>query len=300
MPLSDPQALRRAFGHYMTGVTVVTACTPDGTPVGFTANSFTSVSLAPPMLLVCPGRHLSSYGVFAATDHFAVSILAEGQEDISNIFASPNGDRFNDTTWSADPQGCALIAGRAAGFSCKVTQRVAAGDHLVLIGEVTDFDVSDRPGLGYCNSGYFSLGKERQAEAPAQTSRKAVASVILLHQDRILLTSAGRLPSVELNDHTGARSALSAYLHGLGLVARLGPVYSVYDSANGGVHHVILRARIASLPSNCPFDPHPIAEFETAPATSNIQALILRRFALENRNQAVGLYIGDTEKEDLH
>ena len=229
MTLPDPNSLRGAFGRYMTGVTVVTAKAADGSLVGFTANSFTSVSLDPPLLLVCPGRHLSSYDVFNSSDHFAVNILSEGQEDISNTFASGTGDRFGQINWSADSNGCALITGRTAGFSCTVTQRVEAGDHLVLIGQVSDFDTSERPGLGYHKGGYFSLSKERQAEAPARASRQSLASIILVHQGNILLTANNRLPSVQLDDHTGASSALASYLQSIGLTVQMGSVYSVYE-----------------------------------------------------------------------
>ena len=76
MSTPDPRALRDAFGAFITGVTVVTTLDGGGTPVGFTANSFTSVSLDPPLLLVCPGRALSSFPVFQDCRHFAVSVLA--------------------------------------------------------------------------------------------------------------------------------------------------------------------------------------------------------------------------------
>lgn len=300
MTPTDPKALRDAFGRFMTGVTIVTACAPDGTSVGFTANSFTSVSLEPPLLLVCPGRHLSSFDVFASADHFAISILAEGQEAVSNTFASGTGDRFAQTDHSRGLNNCALITGRIAGFSCRVTQRVEAGDHMVLIGEVMQFDSSEQSALGYHNGGYFSLGKERQAEAPATDAGQTVASVILVHEDNILLTQDGRLPFVQLDDHTGARSALSAHLTHLGLTVRMGQVYSVYDSANGSVHNVILRAEIAALPKGCPFQSVPIAQFEAKPAKTDIQSLILRRFAQETRTQDFGLYIGTAERGALH
>jgi flavin-dependent trigonelline monooxygenase, reductase component len=300
MTLPDPKSLRSAFGRYMTGVTVVTAQAPDGSLVGFTANSFTSVSLDPPLLLVCPGRHLSSFDVFSTTDHFAVNILADGQESVSNTFAADKGDRFGKTDWSADQNGCALISGRVAGFSCKVTQRIEAGDHMVLFGHVTDFDSSDRPGLGYYKGGYFSLSKERQANAPAQVSRQSVGSVILVHDGNILLTSDDQLPSVPLDDHTGARSALTIYLHSIGLDAHLGPVYSIYDNSNTGVHHVVLRAQVDNLPANCPLKSVPINRFENGAAHNDMQRLILRRFAQEHRTQNFGLYLGDMEKGEIH
>lgn len=300
MTSPDPKSLRSAFGRYMTGVTVVTARAANGDPVGFTANSFTSVSLDPPLLLVCPGRHLSSFDVFSTADHFAVNILADGQEAVSNTFAADKDDRFGKTDWSADPNGCALISGRVAGFSCQVTQRVEAGDHMVLFGHVTDFDSSDRAGLGYYNGGYFSLSKERQANAPATTSRQSVASVILMHEGNILLTHDDQLPSVQLDDHTGARNALSIHLHGLGLDAQMGPVYSVYDNPNTGAHHVVLRAQVSNLPANCPLKGVPINGFEAGPASTDIQFLILRRFAQEHRTQSFGLYLGDMKKGEIH
>lgn len=294
-----PELLRSAFGRYMTGVTVVTARAADGGHVGFTANSFTSVSLDPPLLLVCPGRQLSSYDVFSTTEHFAINILAEGQESVSNTFAADKGDRFSKTDWSADTNGCALISGRTAAFSCTVSQRINAGDHLVLLGRVTDFDATDRPGLGYYNGGYFSLSKERQANAPANASRQSVGSVILVHQDNILLTRNGQLPSVQLDDHTGARSALTIYLHSIGLDAHMGPVYSVYDNPKSGTHHVVLRARIADIPADCPLKSVPINSFEKGPAKTDMQHLILRRFAQEHHTQSFGLYLGDVEKGEI-
>ncbi|MEO0403013.1 MAG: flavin reductase family protein, partial [Pseudomonadota bacterium] len=156
-----PDALRRAFGSFMTGVTVVTARQADGTPVGFTANSFASVSLSPPLLLVCPGQFLSNYDAFATCTHFAVNVLAEGQEDISNTFAGYKGDRFARAAHHDDLHGVPVIAGATAQFSCTTHQALPAGDHCVLIGEVRAFHHTDQPGLGYVSGAYFSRGLER-------------------------------------------------------------------------------------------------------------------------------------------
>lgn len=90
----DPLDLRRALGAFVTGVTVVTTTDKTGKPRGFTANSFTSVSLVPPLVLACIAKGAGSYEAFAGTKHFAVNILAERQKEISSIFASRNADRF--------------------------------------------------------------------------------------------------------------------------------------------------------------------------------------------------------------
>lgn len=151
----DPKSLRRAFGRYMTGVTVVTALTDDGAPVGFTANSFTSVSMDPPMLLVCPGRHLSSYPVFETARHFAISVLAADQRGVADRFARASDDRFHDTALDFDAHGCPMIRGRVAGFSCRTERCIPAGDHLILLGAVHGFDQRDRTGLGYGAGMFF-------------------------------------------------------------------------------------------------------------------------------------------------
>lgn len=155
----DKKALRRAFGAFPTGVVVVSAIDPDHGPVGFTANSFTSVSLDPPLLLVCPAKSLSNYGVFATCSHFAISVLSEYQQEISEIFARFKGNRFSRVSWSADAHGLPIIHGAAAHFACRTDRSVDAGDHLIMIGEVTAFATNAHPGLGFRSGEYFTSGQ---------------------------------------------------------------------------------------------------------------------------------------------
>ena len=157
MSLHDPRAMRSAFGSFMTGVTVVTARTDIGTPVGFTANSFTSVSLDPPLLLVCPGNSLSSYEIFARCEHFAVNVLAKCQRDVADVLAGDTSDRFAKVAHIKNTRGVPLITGALAQFSCIAEQRVEAGDHLILIGRVEAFAHSGGEGLGFAQGAYFSL-----------------------------------------------------------------------------------------------------------------------------------------------
>lgn len=90
----DPRQLRDAFGAFLTGVTVVTTINAEGQPIGFTANSFTSVSLDPPLLLVCLAKTSRNYAAVTEAAGFAVNILSEAQKDVSNTFARPVEDRF--------------------------------------------------------------------------------------------------------------------------------------------------------------------------------------------------------------
>ncbi len=160
MSLHDRPALRNAFGSFMTGVTVVTARTRSGIPVGFTANSFTSVSLDPPLLLVCPSKNLSSYDTFASCTHFAVNVLEAGQKEVSNIFSGDHEDRFAKVPHETNALDLPLISGALAQFSCAAEQRVEAGDHLVLIGRVKDFVHTKGAGLGYAGGRYFTLNND--------------------------------------------------------------------------------------------------------------------------------------------
>jgi len=153
----DKADLRRAFGSFMTGVTVVTARDKDGEPLGFTANSFTSVSLAPPLLLICIDHASENLNSFAGAANFAVNILAEDQQQISNQFATNVEDRFAGVDWSLSDEGNPILAGTAAHFNCSMHKTVDAGDHVILIGEVTSCAAADKPGLGYHKGKYFSL-----------------------------------------------------------------------------------------------------------------------------------------------
>lgn len=287
----DAAALRTAFGRFMTGVTVVTSRRSDGTPIGFTANSFTSISLDPPLLLVCPGQHLSSCEDFQTAPHFAVSILAEGQEAVANRFASSKSDRFGPKDWRNGAAEMPLIDGRAAGFVCDVFNRVPAGDHTVLMGRVIAFDTSDAPGLGYGPDGYFALGQERRAEAPAPNHTRAC--VLLDDGENVFLTSTGELPTVAVGPEASPLRALEEHLSEQGIAAELGVVYAIYDGDTGG-RRIVFRGHVNGLPKG--LDAMPI---DAAHAPTAALDALLRRFAQEHKTQAFGLYVGSDQIGDV-
>lgn len=290
----DPKALRTALARFMTGVTVVTTCTERGEPVGFTANSFTSVSLDPPLLLVCPGRHLSSYPVFEVAPHFGISVLAERQEAISNLFASGTGDRFARCVWDRGAHGIPLISGRTAGFACTSHDRIEAGDHLILIGRIEDFDHSEALGLGYGPSGYFSLGKER--EAMSATASRTRASVLLDDGCYVYLTGSGDLPTVETPPEHDTVATLRAYLAGQGIAAEPGVVYAIYDERDGA-RRLVFRAHLATPAEGLVAQPiHSLGALDVPdPAVK----AMLKRFGLESQDQSFGLYVGDARRGDI-
>ncbi|MEX2518299.1 MAG: flavin reductase family protein [Paracoccaceae bacterium] len=154
----DRLALREAFGAFMTGVTIVTTIDEDGAPVGLTANAFTSVSLEPPLLLVCISSHSQSLPALLAFGGFAVNILAEGQEPLSTRFSRRESDRFAGVDWRPGPAGSPILDGVCGWFDCRIHDQVEAGDHEVLIGQVIGFDHPGGAPLGFSRGGYFSLG----------------------------------------------------------------------------------------------------------------------------------------------
>ncbi|MBP2327874.1 flavin reductase (DIM6/NTAB) family NADH-FMN oxidoreductase RutF [Kibdelosporangium banguiense] len=137
-----PRELRSALGHYATGVTVITACTPSGQRIGVTANSFTSVSLEPPLVSWCPAKRAPSLPDLKQATHFAVNVLASGQHHLSQQFATPAPDKFAGVPIIDGICGVPLIEGALARFECRTVRWVDAGDHLICIGEVERFDTA--------------------------------------------------------------------------------------------------------------------------------------------------------------
>lgn len=297
MTTLDPHALRRAFGSFMTGVTVVTTKAADGRPLGFTANSFSSVSLDPPLLLVCPGKFLSSYDSFKHCSRFAVNVLAEGQEEVANTFARYKGDRFARTSHHEDDHGNILIDGAVAQFSCTTQQVVEAGDHAILIGRVGAFHHNEGRGLGYSAGQFFSLGLERAALE--HSGRTALLGAIITQGDDVLLekTEAGyRPPQVISTERQDVRKTLVEDISVRGQSVTLGPAYAVFDDGKSQCSYFLAKTDAPGIVfDRCPIRDIPKLTFATPAITD-----MMRRFAREAVTRSFGLYIGDAQRGDVH
>ena len=131
---SDARALRDALGRFATGVTVVTIAARDG-PMGFTANSFASVSLDPPLVLWSPARASARFPVFAAAQHFAIHVLGAEQADLSARFLR-GGAGFDGLAWNANDEAVPVIPGTLARFDCAQHATMDGGDHQIILGRV--------------------------------------------------------------------------------------------------------------------------------------------------------------------
>ena len=153
---------RGACGLFPTGVTVVTRRFPDGSPYGMTVSSFTSVSLDPPLILVCIDRRAAFLLELADEMPFAVNVLREDQQEIAVRFSrTPEGGRFAGIEWVEDSRGLPLLGGAVASFACSLEQVVEAGDHFLLIGGVEEIRRQSGRALVWCESSYHSLPAPR-------------------------------------------------------------------------------------------------------------------------------------------
>ena len=156
MPL-DTRKFRDVMGTFTTGVTIVTTM-DNKTPHGITANSFTSVSLSPPMVMFCLGKSSANFEAFMASDSFAVNILSSQQDALSTRFATFEGDRFDGLNWTAWDTGAPILENVIAAIDCRLEATHDAGDHVIMLGLVVRAEMKNNaPPLLYFKGGYERL-----------------------------------------------------------------------------------------------------------------------------------------------
>ena len=170
MSTIDAKQFRNALGQFATGVTIVTTVDGAGRPTGVTASSFNSVSLDPPLVLWSLAKSAQSLQAFQESGYFAVHVLCRDQQDMSNRFARSGEDKFAGLEFARSETGVPLFDGCAARFVCKSAYQYEGGDHVILVGEVVDFQTSDREPLLFHGGSY----KEARQPAPALGTEETV------------------------------------------------------------------------------------------------------------------------------
>lgn len=150
----DPILFRRACGAFATGITVATVLGRDGKPHGLTANSFSSVSLDPPLVLICVAHKAATHGPFASADSFVINILGSDQKDLSVRFASSHPNRFEGLDWTLGELGAPVLSDSLAVIQCETKRKIAAGDHTIFLGEVRKADLREGKPLLYYAGNY--------------------------------------------------------------------------------------------------------------------------------------------------
>ena len=152
----DEGTFKLAMSHFASGITVVTT-EHAGRRYGMTVASFASLSLRPPLVVICIDKNVQSHDAIAASKKFGVSILAEGQEDISNRFAAKSDDKFTGLQMTTGSSGVPLVPGAICAIECQVREQLPGGDHSIFVGEVTAVDAAGGRPLVYFRSAYRQI-----------------------------------------------------------------------------------------------------------------------------------------------
>jgi flavin reductase (DIM6/NTAB) family NADH-FMN oxidoreductase RutF len=156
------ELFRRACSQFATGLAIATVRAADDAPHGLTVNSFTSVSLDPPLVLICIDEQCQALHHFREGGFFAVNILAAGQEALSEAFARRVDNRFEDQEWCAGETGAPLIPGVLATMECRLVNVIELGDHRVMVGEMVAASIAEGSPLVYFRSSCGRLSPSRE------------------------------------------------------------------------------------------------------------------------------------------
>ena len=178
-PAFNARDFRDAVGWFTTGVTVITARGPDGTLHGVTANSFSSISLDPPLVLWSLAKRATSFSAFEAAGHFAVNILTQEQQGLSARFAATSGDKFRDIAHETWETGAPILPHSLASLDCKLEARHDGGDHVIFVGRVLRLE-SHKHGkpLLFSRGGYRALGDRLglAGEEPGERGQEGISA----------------------------------------------------------------------------------------------------------------------------
>jgi flavin reductase (DIM6/NTAB) family NADH-FMN oxidoreductase RutF len=289
----SPREFRNALGGFVTGVTAVTT-EVDGKRYGFTANSFSSVSLDPPLILVCIGKTSSNFEVFQKANHFGVNILAESQRDISQQFASKGVDRFAGIDLEKGVLGSPIIKDSLSWFECSLHQRIDAGDHEILIGLVKDFGYTTGSPLGYCRGNYVMFELEQQVIS-ARGHRgcfgailESPEGVLLVKGDQpgmLKLPTAKRLGTREKND------GLYGTLTSLGVEYDIDFLFAVWEADTADTLNVYYRGSAAGTPNSERVQVFPVDALPYDQLGADEQRM-LKRYAEERASFRFTVYHG--------
>jgi flavin reductase (DIM6/NTAB) family NADH-FMN oxidoreductase RutF len=296
----DIKDLRNAMGSFMTGVTVVTT-TVDGERRGFTANSFTSVSLEPPLVLVCLSDRAESYAAFSAADVFAVNILHENQRDSAMRFASKRPNKFEDIAATSGRHGAPILDGSICWFECTTHDRIVAGDHMILIGRIVDYASADGRPLGYFRGGFVTPGLD-QDRISAHAGAGAVVGCLATHDGAVLLmrragTSEWVLPQHSMVGQGGGRpqAKLKRLVSELGSELTLSFLYSVFEHGVDDAVYIIYRGTLDAPPRSDRFGDYEVRMFRNEDMPWNdidafLYGALLRRYFDELSKARFGVY----------
>ena len=297
----EATSLRRVFGSFVTGVTVVTTMDVQNQPRGLTANSFTSVSMEPPLVLVCIGKSAASHDEFCATNNFAINVLSASQQHLSGLFATKAPDKFEQTAWREERSGAPVLNGVLAWIDCAMHEKIIAGDHAILIGRVLDFGHGHGLPLGFFGGSYITFNFDQDSKSVVE--HHPVIGGIVEVGERILLCrdDAGNW-TIPAKRHLGAglsgREALIKKCLALGISIEPTFIYSIFTDDDGSLVIVYRCVTDAAGAGLCEIGAAHLFAFNELPWTKiTMQPIrtMLTRYIHERANDRFGIYV---ESED--
>ena len=291
----EPSLFRKVLGTFPTGVTVVTAKDGAGGPIGLTANSFTSVSLNPPLVLVCVDHRSNSLGPLRSSKSFAINILSEEQKELCMLFASKTENRFEHINWAKGVLGDPIFPDAIGILECETHQIVEAGDHDIIIGRaVSAAESASRP-LGYFRGGFYSVSLEQDATL---VDGKSVFAVIVEGDKGVLLHRPDQdqpwsFPECTARNSYGELGGLKQKLADAGARTVLNFLYSVAEIPDRKCTMILYRGELEQDASLT--DPKRWSFFEeNAIPWDNLSSyeteMTLRRYFREKGQDRFGLF----------
>lgn len=231
--ICETRVYRDILGSFMTGVTVVAGAADNGERYALTANSFTSVSLDPPLVLVCLGKSSGSLAALRNARSFSINILADSQRDLASAFASRGPAKSEALAGLVGSDPPYLAAGLAT-LCCRPEQFIEAGDHVILIGRVLTFTASGGQPLGYFKGGFVAFGLGVQSLE--QLSVPLRVGGLLATNEGVLLcrrpgAGAYEVPTASLHPGQGHNGVIRTLFEGLGIEATASFPYSVFQES---------------------------------------------------------------------
>ena len=290
--------LRQALGSFPTGVTVVSCLDKNKNPLGFTANSFTSVSLDPQLISICIDKESFNIDSFSITKHFAVSVLSEDQQSISTTFATPNEDRFQNVEWRTEDTGSPIIENAVAWFDCNTRQVIDAGDHLIIIGEIIAFDSSPKTPLMYLRGNYVNLGLEQKMllAMENENTKIVVGAIIEWHKKVFLLKDKTNnslyFPSASRLGHIDDNDSLLGILKNLKISINEHYLFSVFEKAEDKTSLIYYRAQVKEALEDMDDYFYPFDDIPFDKLNDEASRIMLKRYIKERELNAFGIFVG--------
>jgi flavin reductase (DIM6/NTAB) family NADH-FMN oxidoreductase RutF len=302
----DARDLRRAFGNFATGVTIVTTLDAAGAPCGFTANSFTSVSIEPPLLLVSIAKTAFGCDAFTGSSGFAVNILADDQRELSNRFARAGADKFCDQIWHAKATGSPILDNVVAWFDCEHHEQVDAGDHIILIGRVLSYTYNTHAPLGFCRGAYVSFGMTPKMLQLVSSPGSLKVGAIIESNGKILLERNPEngqlmLPASSVVGDSATSESLLGKLASAGIEVDLPFIYAAYhENSHRFVYYL---GELLSIKDAVETRTMRFYEFDHITWEEISDAAIiamLERYIREKKLGNYRIYIGDQDQGEVH